>query len=159
MDLPEGFHNDVIETRENTLSDTNSIKSRVSISPLKFGESSFKTHVLIQASPSKLIYKPRIFDKQQGLYYATYQFKLHKSRRQQTKDYLSLKSIVAIQIIGEYVQSDDGSYKSFELNLVLDDASRRNVVDHGNLKSIIKDAEMLSAFLNIPIWHAGSNNN
>ncbi|WP_092447345.1 hypothetical protein [Winogradskyella sediminis] len=70
-----------------------------------------------------------------------------------------MKSIVAIQIIGEYVQSDDGSYKSFELNLVLDDASRRNVVDHGNLKSIIKDAEMLSAFLNIPIWHAGSNNN
>ncbi|WP_092447346.1 hypothetical protein [Winogradskyella sediminis] len=82
MDLPEGFHNDVIETRENTLSDTDSIKSRVSISSLKLGGSSFKTHVLIQASPSKLIYKPRIFDKQQGLYYATYQFKLHKSRRQ-----------------------------------------------------------------------------
>ncbi|WP_417860565.1 hypothetical protein [Winogradskyella sediminis] len=220
MNLPEGFHNDVIETRENTLSDTNSIKSRVSISPLKPGGSSFKTHVLIQASPSKLIYKPsigaaifsfiffavglgvlffnlvpffkgntesvsinwflilfglifagaggfmfyifykpRVFDKQIGLYYTTYAFKRNESRKSLSKDYVPLPSIIALQIIGEHVSSDDGSYKSFELNLVLDDASRRNVVDHGNLKSIIKDAEMLSAFLNIPIWHAGSNNN
>ncbi|WP_418638822.1 hypothetical protein [Winogradskyella sp.] len=219
MDLPEGFHNEVIEARENALSNTHGTESKVSTSPLKPGGASFKTHVLIQASPSKLIYKPsigaaifsfiflavglgvlffnlvplfkgnsepisinwflilfglifagaggfmfyifykpRVFDKQQGLYYTTYQFKLHKSRRRQSEDYLSLKYIIAIQIIGEYVQSDDGSYKSFELNLVLDDASRRNVVDHGNLKSIIKDAEMLSAFLNVPIWHAGSIN-
>lgn len=69
---------------------------------------------------------------------------------------MSLKSIVAIQIIGEHVPTDDGSYKSFELNLVLEDSSRKNVVDHGNLKSIISDAEILSDFLNIPIWHAGT---
>jgi len=218
MDLPEGFHDEVIEARENSRSHTDSIKSKISTSPLKPGGASFKTNVLIQVNPSKLIYKPsigaaifsfvffavgfgvlffaflplfktnietvsinwflilfgllfsgaggfmfykfykpRVFDKQQGLYYTTYQFKLHQSRRQESKDYLLLKSIVAIQIIGEHVQSDDGSYKSFELNLVLNDASRKNVVDHGNLKSIIKDAEMLSAFLNIPIWHASSH--
>ncbi|WP_179319735.1 hypothetical protein [Winogradskyella helgolandensis] len=218
MDLPKGFHKEVIEVRGNSLNNKASIKSKVSTSPLKYGGASFKTNVLIQANPSKLIYKPsigaaifsfiflavglgvlfyalfplfqsqiesvsipwflilfglifsgaggfmfyifykpRVFDKQQGLYYTTYQFKLHKSRRQHSEDYLPLKSIVAIQIIGEHVQSDDGSYKSFELNLVLDDASRRNVVDHGNLKSIINDAEMLSAFLNVPIWHAGSH--
>ncbi|MBU2927050.1 hypothetical protein [Winogradskyella psychrotolerans] len=219
MDLPEGFHDEVIEAGENSFSPTDTIKSKVSTAPLKYGGASFKTNVLIQANPSKLIYKPsigaaifsfvffavgfgvlffailpifksnietvsinwflilfgllfagaggfmfyifykpRVFDKQQGLYYTTYQFKLHKSRRQHSEDYLPLKSIIAIQIIGEHVQSDDGSYKSFELNLVLDDASRRNVVDHGNLKSIIKDAEMLSTFLNVPIWHAGSIN-
>ena len=60
MDLPEGFHNEVIEARENALSNTNSTESKVSTSPLKPGGASFKTHVLIQASPSKLIYKPSI---------------------------------------------------------------------------------------------------
>ncbi|EPR73641.1 hypothetical protein ADIWIN_1278 [Winogradskyella psychrotolerans RS-3] len=220
MDLPEGFHKEVIEARENVISNTNTIEPKVSTSPLKPGGANFKTNVLIQASPSKLIYKPsigaaifsfiflavglgvlfygifplfqdnsssdsinwflvifglifagaggfmfyifykpRVFDKQQGLYYTSYAFKGHQSRRNQSEDYLPLQSIVAIQIIGEHVKSDDGSYKSFELNLVLDDASRRNVVDHGSLKSIINDAEMLSEFLNIPIWHAGSINN
>ncbi|WP_179347878.1 hypothetical protein [Winogradskyella pacifica] len=216
MDLPEGFHKEVIEARENVLSNTNSTESKVSTSPFKPGGASFKTNVLIQASPSKLtykpsigaalfsfiflavglgvlfyalfplfqshiesvsiswilvlfgliffgagafmFYKPRVFDKQQGLYYTTYAFKGYQSKRKLSKDYLSLQSIIAIQIIGEHVKSDDGSYKSFELNLVLEDASRRNVVDHGNLKAIINDAEMLSEFLNIPIWHASSMN-
>ena len=218
MDLPEGFHKEVIEAREQAPSN-DTIKSKVSTSPLKPGGANFKTNVLIQASPSKLIYKPsigaalfsfiflavgmgvlfyalfplfqsqiesvsipwflilfglifsgaggfmfymfykpRVFDKQQGLYYTTYAFKGHQSRRKQSENYLSLQSIIAIQIIGEHVKSDDGSYKSFELNLVLEDASRRNVVDHGNLKAIINDAEMLSEFLNIPIWHAGPMN-
>ncbi|WP_458626871.1 hypothetical protein [Winogradskyella sp. PC D3.3] len=220
MDLPEGFHNEVIEAKANTPSNNDTIKSKVSTSPLKPGGANFKTNVLIQANPSKLIYKPsigaaifsfiflavglgvlffnlvplfkgnlesisinwfliifglvfsgaggfmfyifykpRVFDKQQGLYYTTYAFKTQRSKRKHSEDYLSLKSIIAIQIIGEHVQSDDGSYKSFELNLVLDDASRKNVVDHGNLKSIIRDAEMLSAFLKVPIWHAGPISN
>ncbi|SDH49967.1 hypothetical protein [Winogradskyella thalassocola] len=220
MDLPEGFHKEVIEARENALNNNDTIESKVSTSPLKTGGASFKTNVLIQENPSKLIYKPslgaalfsfiflavglgvlfyalfplfqshiesvsipwflilfglifsgaggflfyifykpRVFDKQQGLYYTTYAFKNHRSKRKASEDYLFLKSIIAIQIIGEHVKSDDGSYKSFELNLILDDASRKNVVDHGNLKSIINDAEILSEFLNIPIWHAGSMNN
>ncbi|WP_179335078.1 hypothetical protein [Winogradskyella costae] len=219
MDLPKGFHKEVIEVSEQMLSN-DTIKSKVSTSALKPGGASFKTNVLIQANPSKLIYKPsigaaifsfiflavglgvlfyalyplfqshiesvsipwflilfglifsgaggfmfyifykpRVFDKQQGLYYTTYAFKNHRSKRNVSEDYLRLKSIIAIQIIGEHIKSDDGSYKSFELNLVLDDASRRNVVDHGNLKSIINDAEMLSEFLNIPIWHASSIKN
>ncbi|MBF8151046.1 hypothetical protein ITJ86_14135 [Winogradskyella sp. F6397] len=219
MDLPKGFHDEVNEAKENTHSAKDTIKSKVSTSPLKPGGANFKTNVLTQANSSKLIYKPsigaaifsfiffavgfgvlffalfplfktnieivsinwflilfgllfssaggfmfykfykpRVFDKQQGIYYTTYKFNLHQSRKQQSDDYLPLKSIVAIQIIGEHIQSDDSSYKSFELNLVLDDASRKNVVDHGSLKSLIIDAEMLSEFLNVPIWHAGSIN-
>ncbi|MFT4803048.1 MAG: Fe2+ transport system protein B [Psychroserpens sp.] len=51
----------------------------------------------------------------------------------------------------------DSSFKSFELNLVLDDSNRLNVIDHVNLKGVTADAETLSAFLNVPIWHASSN--
>ncbi len=39
----------------------------------------------------------------------------------------------------------------------MDDGERFNVVDHGNLKSLIRDAEWLSEFLNLPIWHAESS--
>ncbi len=99
---------------------------------------------------------PRVFDKQLGLYYRSYKMDLHISKKD-SKNQILLKSIVAIQIIGEHVSSDDGSYKSFELNLVLDDSTRKNVIDHGSLKTIIDDAHVLSEFLNVPIWHSKSN--
>lgn len=67
---------------------------------------------------------------------------------------VSLNAIIALQIIGEHVISDDNSYNSFELNLVLKDATRINVVDHGKLSTIIIDADTLSKYLNIPIWHS-----
>ena len=61
MNLPEGFYKEVIEARENALNkDSDSIKSKVSTIPLKSGGASFKTNVLIEASNSKLIYKPSI---------------------------------------------------------------------------------------------------
>jgi hypothetical protein len=216
MELPKGFHREVIEARENTNTDAidftdDSIKKRVSVSPLKSGGSNFKTHVLREISPSKLVYKPsiggvlfsflfftigfgfiffnlvplfktgasvsdlnwvlmlfggvfalagsilfynlykpRVFDKTSGLYYKSYK------ESSFGKHHVSLETIIAIQIIGERISSDNGSYGSFELNLVLEDSSRLNVVDHGNLKSINNDAHVISEFLNIPIWHAKS---
>lgn len=69
---------------------------------------------------------------------------------------IPLSKIIALQLIGETISSDDGSYNSFELNIVMDDGERFNVVDHGNLKSLIKDSQWLSEFLNLPIWHADS---
>ncbi len=97
-------------------------------------------------------YMPRVFDKQLGLYYKSYFLNVHSSKNK-LKSNVVLKSIIAIQIIGEHIKSKDGNYKSFELNIVLDDRSRRNVVDHGNIKSIVDDAHVLHDFLDVPIWH------
>lgn len=101
-------------------------------------------------------YKPRVFDKQLGFYYKAYKPEIHNIKKDTSETYISLNSVIAIQIIGEHVRSDKGSYKSFELNLVLEDGSRKNVIDHGNLKAIIDDAQVLSDFLNVQIWHAKS---
>ena len=101
-------------------------------------------------------YMPRVFDKQLGLYYKTYKVDLQNSRKASNKQ-TPLNAIVAIQIISEYISSSDSSYNSFELNLVLGDGSRKNVVDHGNLKSIVDDAHIISEFLNVPIWHSKSS--
>jgi len=95
--------------------------------------------------------KPRVFNKQNNIYYKSY-------ISNNSKHSIRLNSIIAIQIIGETIKSDNGSYGSFELNLVLNDGTRKNVVDHGNVKSIIDDAYIISKFLNIPIWHAESGN-
>lgn len=94
--------------------------------------------------------KPRVFNKQNNIYYKSY-----FSNNQKNKTHLN--SIVAIQIIGEIVSGDKASYNSFELNLVLNDNTRKNVVDHGNLKYIINDAHIVSKFLDVPIWHAATN--
>ncbi|WP_299362417.1 hypothetical protein [Winogradskyella sp.] len=99
------------------------------------------------------LFKPRVFDKQLGFYHKSYKFK--PETRYLTNQF-ELNRIIAIQIIGETITDEDGSYGSFELNLVLEDGTRRNVVDHGNLKSIIDDAHVISDFLNVPIWHAKS---
>lgn len=100
-----------------------------------------------------LFLRPRVFNKNSNYYYKGFR----KNVNRENKNYVSLNRIIALQLIGETISSDNGSYKSFELNLVLDDATRLNVVDHGNLKKLIIDTEILSNFLNVPIWHAESN--
>ncbi len=62
--------------------------------------------------------------------------------------------IHALQLISEYCRSDKSSYYSYELNLVLDDGSRINVVDHGNKAKLREDAERLASVLGKPVWDA-----
>ena len=65
-----------------------------------------------------------------------------------------LSSIHALQLLSEYISGSKNSYTSYELNLVLNDGSRINVVDHGNLERLRSDANRLSQFLDKPVWDA-----
>ena len=64
---------------------------------------------------------------------------------------ISLSQIHAIQIIPEWV-SGKNSFVSYEINIVLKDFSRHNIVDHGNIKKIREDAEKISMFLGVRMW-------
>jgi len=64
----------------------------------------------------------------------------------------SVKDIHALQLIAEHIKSDNSSYKSYELNLVLKDGRRVNVMDHGRREKIYEEAQTLSDLLNVPIW-------
>lgn len=66
----------------------------------------------------------------------------------------SLHDVRAIQLIREYVRGDKSSYYSYELNLVRGDASRLNVTDHGSLRVIRADADLLARYLSMPVWDA-----
>ncbi|MEM6515451.1 MAG: hypothetical protein AAF688_04655 [Bacteroidota bacterium] len=102
----------------------------------------------------RTLFRPIVFDKSINRFYKGF----FKNKTKDAKHNISMSRIVALQIIGEIVSGKDKSYNSFELNLVLDDASRINVIDHGNLKGVISDADSLSQFLNVPICTAETLN-
>lgn len=109
--------------------------------------------------------KPIVFDKQKGFFWKGKTSPDQVLRKEKLKDWAKLDDVYALQILRESIGSGGStSYRSnrnrsmssrnisYELNLVLKDASRVNVVDHGNVKRIREDAETLSRFLGVPVW-------
>lgn len=97
---------------------------------------------------------PAVFDIGHGYFCKSRQKPERMIDPSKLKRYAELKRVHALQIISEYIKSKNSSYYSYELNLVLDDGSRINVVDHGNHLALHTDAQTLSQFLNKPLWDA-----
>ena len=89
--------------------------------------------------------KPIVFDRGEGLFW--------KGKK---TDSINLENIHAIQLIRECVagDSESPSFYSYELNLVLDDGERRNVIDQGGQGRVVKYAEQLGQFLDVRVWDA-----
>lgn len=102
---------------------------------------------------------PRQFDRRTHCYWKGRKNPNAVIRREELVDYTEFQNIYALQIIKEWVSSSDsGGYHSYELNLVCKDASRVNLVDHGNIKGLRKDARTLSNFIGgVPIWDTSSD--
>ncbi len=104
-----------------------------------------------------LIYRfasvPRVFDKDSG-YYWKGRKEPELLRQSDNKNCVRLIDIAGVQIVSEYVRNSKSSYTSYELNLILKDGKRLNVTDHGNYEAIVKDAETIGQFLNVPVWNA-----
>jgi len=97
--------------------------------------------------------RPRIFDRRYGWFWAGNKTLAREQDFMKLKKSARLSEIAAIQIIDEYVSSSkNGSYSSWEINLVSDDGQRLNVMDHGNKDSIVADAYKLGEFLGVPVW-------
>lgn len=103
---------------------------------------------------------PFVIDKREG-----YLWKGRKKPESDTVDEHSARKIAlldevhAIQLLHEFVkthsQGTGTRYRdTYEMNIVIGDGSRVNVVRHGDKESLLKDAEKLSMFLGKPIWNA-----
>jgi len=69
------------------------------------------------------------------------------------KKAMRLSNVAAIQVLTDTFDYDDqNSYTIWEINLVSKNGRRLNVIEIGNRTSILKDAQMLADFLNVPIW-------
>lgn len=103
----------------------------------------------------RLMTKPCVFDKGTGCFW--------KGRRAAGRR--DLGTIHALQIVGhtyEFSLSDDNpgigyvpsTFRSYELNLVLENCDRINAVEHGKIKILRRDAQSLAEFLEVPFWDA-----
>ena len=64
-----------------------------------------------------------------------------------------LDSIYALQLMRKvYMGNDQEVRRSAELNLVMRDRSRLNLLDHGDFDALAEDAEALADFLRVPLW-------
>jgi len=97
---------------------------------------------------------PIAFDKRTGYFWKGRVTPADRFRQRDGERKTRLDRIHALQIISELCRSRNSSYYSHELNLVLVDGKRINVVDHGNLPKLQEDAEILARFLGTPIWDA-----
>lgn len=98
--------------------------------------------------------KPRVFDKSYGYYWKGKQGGGDPMSPAAIEGGVPLSDIHALQIVSEWVSGNKTHYRSYELNLVLRSGQRVNVVDHGNKKALLEDAQMLAQFLNVPLWNA-----
>lgn len=65
--------------------------------------------------------------------------------------FTQFNNIHALQILEEYVINGEKRYFSYELNLVLKNGERINVIDHSNLIKIREEAQQLKKFLTVPV--------
>jgi len=99
---------------------------------------------------------PVVFDRRQGAFWRGRTAPNETVNRAALKHYALLADIHALQILEERVASDDGAYSSYELNLVLRDGRRLNVMDHGDYEALRADAATMGTFLGCPVWDAAA---
>jgi len=97
---------------------------------------------------------PRVLDAKLGLYWRGRKDPSIPSQRAMLKTCVEFADIHAIQIIAERCSGgkNSSSYWSYELNLVQHDGQRVNIVDHGKVARIRKEADMLADLLGLPVW-------
>ncbi len=98
--------------------------------------------------------RPRVFDTFYGYYYEGWKKPADSmvSHTTAKRKITQLNEVEAIQVLRERLRSKNGSYYSYEINLVLADTRRVNVIDHGNQQAVIDDAEILAQTLGVPLW-------
>lgn len=97
---------------------------------------------------------PIVFDKFRGCFWKGRKAPNEVLDISTLKNACKLEDIRALQLISEYVRGNKSAYYSYEMNLVLKDGKRLNVVDHGNQAKLREDAQTLATFLNVPVWDA-----
>ncbi|MCA1801517.1 MAG: hypothetical protein LC662_03550 [Rhodothermaceae bacterium] len=98
--------------------------------------------------------KPVVFDNRSGYFWKCWKAPDQAFDLNAMEAYTKLSDIYALQLLSEYVRGNKSSYHSYELNLVMKDGSRVNVVDHGSHVKLREDARTLADFLGKPVWDA-----
>ncbi len=96
--------------------------------------------------------RPIVFDRRRGYYYLGTDSPDEYLDKSQLKDFVRLEKIHALQLVREYVRTKNSSYYSYELNLVLKDGARINIVDHNGADKLQEEARILAEYLGVALW-------
>lgn len=91
--------------------------------------------------------RPIVFDRKRRLYWKGW-----AAPRAGVGECVELDAVHALQVISEYCSGKGSGFHSYELNLVLVDGTRRNVVDHDDPARIRRDSRTIANFLAVPLW-------
>jgi hypothetical protein len=94
-----------------------------------------------------------VFDKYKGVFWKGRKAPDEVSDRKELKYFAKLADIHALQLIDEWCEGRT-SYINYQLNLVLKNGSRINVIEDRKQKKIREMAQALSKFLDKPVWDA-----
>ena len=92
--------------------------------------------------------QPIVFDRARGMHWKGW-----RTPASATGGVVALDEIHALQVVSERCSGHRKGYFSYELNIVLSDGQRINVVDHGDLRRIRVDGGHLASFLHVPFWN------
>ena len=95
---------------------------------------------------------PIVFDKKSGFVWKGRNKLDEIIKKNNLNQFSELRAIHALQLISENIKSDKKAYYSYELNIVLKDARRINIVDHSKKDQIEREAKTLSKFLGKAVW-------
>lgn len=112
----------------------------------------FLSMVLIYVVLLRKLFFKSTFDFLNGVYWKRIREPGSLANIEKKRSLAYITDIGAVQVLRERVQVRHGSYHSYELNLVLKDGSRLNVVDHRNKEAIWKEASQLAKRLGVPLW-------
>jgi hypothetical protein len=91
----------------------------------------------------RLLNHRHVFDRAAGRYVGTL-----------AKVELPLAEIVGLQIVEKTVHGPESDYPCWELNLVLAQGRRVNVLSHADAPTLDADARTLARWLDVPMWGA-----
>lgn len=99
------------------------------------------------------------FDFQKKCYWKDRKDPNYRLPAEDLRDHIPFREIAALQILRETCRGSKGStWFSYELNIVCQDGSRKNVVDHGGAAAVREDAAFLAEKLGVPVLNCTEDN-
>jgi hypothetical protein len=98
--------------------------------------------------------KPVVFDKAAGHFRPGYRHSSVAEPAPTGGSSIPLAEIHALQVIAKAVSTSESDFDDFEVNVVLKDASRINIMGSGDLAATLQSARTLGEFLDVPVWDA-----
>lgn len=98
---------------------------------------------------------PVVVDKRLGACWTGWRAPSSAEAAQNQEGGAKLSDVRAVQVLPERLRNTEAT-SSYEINLVLADSSRVNLVDHSSKSVIREDAQTLGKFLDVPVWDASN---